>query len=79
MKLTREILDNFLAVALEDLPAKNVGSACLGTAIIAATEYGMSREQFLKLVAVSYDILQKAGGVKANADSITAVEEGSQN
>jgi hypothetical protein len=79
MKLTRKDLDNILAVALDDLPTKSVGSACLGTAIIAATKLSLTRTQFMRLALRAYDTLQAAGGTEAEADRIAAVAEGSQN
>ena len=74
-KLTPDLLQDILAVALEDLPAKTVGSRCLATAIYAALKHGLSREQFLEVAEASYSRIEKLGGLEADAEAILGVPQ----
>ena len=72
MRLARQDLIDLLAVALEDIPMKEVGSNCLSTAIYAALELGFSKERFLSVVDRSFDSITAAGGLDADAEAILA-------
>lgn len=72
LPLTRKDLVDILAVALEDIPVKEVASNCLATSIHAALQLELTKERFLRIAELSFESIVAAGGLDADAEAILA-------